>query len=272
MLVLIAVLILLIVIAILAILSRPSETEWDAGYKNGKNAPTDEKQGENGWYFMYSSQKGAKGDVDVSKLKNSKWGTKGSCWFYYGVDGMWLPAEYAADSYDPDKNGCWWLQDTEGHMNVSSKTAYTGAVAWEAPYNGTYTFNVKYEAGSNSYEWEGKTYYLTKADGGDGLYLSLNTDKKVLARKFCGLVTKSKPDLTKGTIKKTIELKKGDRVYLCEDPGKSANGDSLTYKMKITLDKSGFNFKINSAVEILLVIVAALLIGFIFSTINKRQE
>lgn len=250
----------------------PAEKEWTAGIEDGANSPIAEQQGGNGWYFLYSDVTGSKGKVDVSKLKECPWGTKGSCWFYYGVTGMWLTDEYAADGYDPDKNGNWWLMDTEGHMSISAKNAYTAAVAWEAQLNGLYTIEVEYEGGSNSYEWEGKTYYLTEKDGGDGLYVSLNNGNKPIEKKFCKAVTKKEPDLTKGTMEATVELKKGDRIYLCEDPGKASGGDTLNYNMKITLDKAGFNLSFNGTVGMVLGAVLAMLIGFIYSFVNKRQN
>ena len=267
----IAILVLVITDLILVVLFKGSSSGvWSVGTGSDENAPSNE-QGTNGWYYLYSEETNKKGKLDTDKMKDCVWSTKGSCWFFYEVAGSYMPEEFASEGYDPQKESNWWLFDTEGHMNNAAKTDFSSALAWEAPSRGTYSITVKYEGGTDSYEWDGKTYYHSAKDGGDGLYVSVATDQKVLKREFCRLVTKKDPELSQGEISASVDLEKGDRIYLTVDPGKSSTGDALTHQTTITLEKGGFDLSINNNVALLLLGILAVLIGFVISFISKSQ-
>lgn len=250
--------------------------EWTIGYKENTNGPKEEKQGTNGWYFQYGNETNTDGKLDVSKLKECKWGTDGSCWFYYGYSGMWMPDAYLKKGYDCNKQGNWWRNDGNGKLDPNAgKEAVRGVISWKAPESGTYKVNMDYTAGSNSYEWEGKTYYSKDRDG---VYLSLNTKKDILDKVHCESVTKKSPKLTKGNMKTEVELKKGESIYASVDPGKNGSNDEAKIKMKIqqtkvTKEKS-FKAKsgVNSGVVLGIIAAAAILLGIGIVVMRGRKE
>lgn len=205
--------------------------EWTIGYEENKNGPEEEKQGTNGWYFLYSSEMNTDGALDASKLKECIWSNSGSCWMYYGYTGLWMPEKYTKKGYDCGEQKNWWRMDGNGIMDPSAgNDSFRSVIAWEAPKDGKYSVEMEYTAGSDSYEWEGKTYYNEDADG---LTLSLNTEKEVLEKAFCEAVTEKKPELGTGKLSSEVELKKGEKLYVSADPGKNGSGDSVQIKMSI---------------------------------------
>lgn len=212
------------------------EKEWTIGYEENKNGPEEEKQGTNGWYFLYSKEMNTDGVLDTSKLKECIWANSGSCWMYYGYSGLWMPEKYTKKGYDCGEEKNWWRMDGNGIMDPSAgDDSVRSVIAWEAPEDGTYQIEMEYTAGSDSYEWEGETYYNEDADG---LTLSLNTEKDVLQKAFCEAVTEKKPELGTGKFSSEAELKKGERLYVSADPGKNGSGDSVQIKMTIKQEDS----------------------------------
>ena len=256
--------------------------EWTIGYEENKKGPVDEKQGENGWYFLYGEEINTEGKLDSEKLKECVWSDSGSCWMYYGVEAMWMPEKYAAEDYDCDENKNWWRMDSNGIMNTGCDD-YRMAIAWEAPQSGTYSVNVEYTAGTDSYEWEGITYYQEE---GDGLTLSINSEKEILDKEFCKAVTEKEPDLSEGRLSAQIELEKGERIYLSSDPGENADGDSVRLKAKILqLEAAGEaeeegnekpetagSFEMNENLMIAGIGVLGILIGFASVLIRAKRE
>lgn len=253
--------------------------EWTIGYKKNMNGPAEEKQGKNGWYFQYSEEMNTDGKLDTSKLKNCKWSDTGSCWFYYGYSGMWMPDAYIADGYDCNKTGNWWRNDGNGQVDPNAgNEAVRGVISWKAPESGTYKVDLSYQAGSSSYEWEGTTYYNKKSDG---VYLSLNTKDDILDKAHCERVTEKKPKLTKGNLKAEVELKKGESLYFSVDPGKNGANDECKMKMKIQQTKvskeadtksSKKSGSINSGMLMGIIAIAGVLIGVGIVIIRGRRE
>lgn len=253
--------------------------EWTIGYKENKNGPAKEKQGKNGWYFQYSKEMNTDGKLDASKLKDCKWSDTGSCWFYYGYSGMWMPDDYIAEDYDFQATGNWWRNDGNGRLDPNAgKDVVRGVVSWKAPESGTYKVDMSYQAGSNSYEWEGKTYYNKKADG---VYLSLNTKTDILDKVHCKRVTEKKPKLTKGNLKAEVELKKGESLYVSVDPGKNGSGDECKMKVKIqqtkvskedTTKSKKKTGTINSGMLMGIIAAAGVLLGIGIVVIRGRRE
>ena len=256
--------------------------EWTIGFEENKNGAVDEEQGANGWYFLYGEETDTDGKLDPSKLKECVWSDSGSCWLYYGIDAMWMPEKYAEEDYDCNESKNWWRMDSNGIMNAGSDN-YRSVIAWEAPESGSYSINLEYTAGSDSYEWEGVTYY---ADGGDGLLLSINTEDEVLEKAECGVVSEDNPELSTGTMSAKADLKKGEKVYISSDPGPNVSCDSTTVKVKIlqlegagddaetakNTTGSGIKIKINENFAIIGIAMAGILLGFVSVLIRKKHE
>lgn len=207
------------------------EKEWTIGYEENKNGPKDEKQGANGWYFLYSEEVNTDGKLDSSKLKECVWADRGSCWIYYGFPSMWYPKKYTKEDYDFAEKSNWWRMDGNGIMDPNAgDDCVRSVIAWEAQESGTYSVNLDYTAGSNSYEWEGETYYNEDADG---VTLSLNTENEVLDKVLCKRVTEKEPDLSTGSLSAEVKLEKGERLYVSADPGKNGSNDEASIKMNI---------------------------------------
>lgn len=240
---------------------------WTIGLEENNNGPVAGEQGTNGWYFLYSEETNTDGKLDPSILKECEWARGGSCWVYYGYPEMWLPKKYAAEDYDFGKEKNWWLMDENGIMNAGADN-YRSVIAWEAPESGTYRIDVEYIAGTDSYEWEGVTYYQEDADG---LLLSLNTEEEVLEKAYCKEVTEKEPDLTEGKFTSEIELKKGERLYVSSDPGEHEGGDSTSIKMNIEQTKATSVLE-NTNVLILFVLILGIVIGIVSVMIRRKRE
>ena len=249
--------------------------EWTIGYEENKNGPKEGKQGVNGWSFLYSDELNTDGVLDTSKLKECVWSDSGSCWLYYGIPAMWMPEAYAAKDYDCDKKGNWWRMDSNGVMDPNAgDDSVRSVVAWETPEDGTYKVKLKYTAGSNSYEWEGKTYY---SEDSDGVTISVNTEKDTLEKVFCEAVTKKKPDLPTGKLSAEVELKKGERIYVSADPGNNGSCDAASIKMSIQQEKAekkvaGEVIQNNGRFLLPGIAIVAVLFGFVFVLIRGKME
>lgn len=240
---------------------------WTIGAEENTNGPVAGEQGTNGWYFLYGEETNTDGKLDSAKLKECEWTSGGSCWVYYGHPEMWLPEKYAVEDYDFSEEKNWWLMDDNGIMNAGADN-YRSVIAWEAPESGTYSIAVNYTAGTDSYEWEGITYYQEDADG---LTLSLNTESEVLEKAFCKEVTKKEPDLTEGTFAAEVELKKGERIYVSSDPGEHEGGDSTKIEMNIEQTKAASVLD-NTNVLLVIVLIAGITIGIVSVLIRKKRE
>lgn len=227
-------------ISLLGLCTFPVEAaepkEWTIGYETNKNGPVDAEQGENGWYFLYSEEIGTDGELDTEKLEECEWITqKASIWFLYGASYMWLPSVYLGDDYDPYGNSNWWWMDSNGRMDINvAKGAVRSVVAWEAPEDGKYSIDLNYKAGSQSYEWEGNTYFA-----GDGLTFSINNEEEVLEKAFAEAATEEKPEISSGTMKVETELSKGERIYFSVDPGKDGGCDVTKIQASIKQVEKG---------------------------------
>lgn len=240
---------------------------WTIGVDENINGPVAGEQGTNGWYFLYSEETNTNGKLDPAKLKECEWTSGGSCWVYYGHPEMWLPEKYASEDYDFGEEKNWWLMDDNGIMNAGADN-YRSVIAWEAPENGTYNIEINYTAGTDSYEWEGVTYYQEDADG---LTLSLNTESDVLEKTFCKEVTKKEPDLTEGTFAAEVELKKGERIYVSSDPGEHEGGDSTKIEMNIEQTKAESILN-NTNALLVIVLFAGIVVGIASVLIRKKRE
>lgn len=211
---------------------------WTIGFDKNTNGPGEGVQGENGWYFMYSDEVDADGELDTSRVKECNWESTGSCWFFYEKRNYWIPDVYTAKNFDVQENSEWWRMDSNGLMDPNTaKNFLRSIVAWEAPESGKYSIDLSYVAGSESMQWEGVTYY-----NGDGLTLSINTDKEVVDKVFADTASKEKPDVPEGTMKAEVELKKGERVYFTADPGKDGQSDVAQIQATIVqTEKGGFD-------------------------------
>lgn len=262
---------ILTVTSAVPVLAKEQPT-WTIGYDTNTNGPGEGVQGENGWYFMYSDEVNTDGKLDPSRLKECNWESTGSCWFFYEKKNYWIPDVYTADGFDVQDTSEWWRMDSNGLMDPNtSKNFLRSVVAWEAPQSGKYSIDMSYVAGSQSMDWEGKTYYF-----GDGLTLSINTDKDVLDKAFAEAVTAEKPDLPTGNMKAEVQLKKGDKIYFSVDPGENGECDVAKIKAKITQTEAG-GFDISSIPMIawigigVVVVVIAVLAGVLLGK-KKTKE
>lgn len=212
--------------------------KWTIGYEENKNGPEKKEQGANGWYFMYTGQTGAGGQLDTSLFTECVWADTGSCWMWYDYDDMWVPDIYAAEGYDCLAVGGWWRMDGNGIMDPNvTEGAVSSVIAWEAPEYGKYSVNVNYTAGSVPYTLVGKEY-----EDGDGLTMSFCTDEESIDQAYCGAAPKTGrkviENLTEGTFEKELTLQKGERVYICADPGGNGGSDMASVKAEI-IQKEG---------------------------------
>lgn len=252
------------------VLAAEGSNEWTLGYDEDKNGPVENQQGGNGWYFMYSNELNTDGTLDTSKVKECVWADRGSCWMWYGYSEMWMPDLYAEDDYDFQEQGIWWRMDGKGIMDPNTGTdTMRSVIAWEAPKSGTYSINLDYTAGTGSYEWEGITYYY---DDGDGLMLSINTEKGVLEKVFCETVTEEMPDLPTGTLSTEAKLKKGEKIYVSADPREDGSGDVAEIRMDIKqIEVSGFTADRSVVIVVIaVVIMGAAILTVIFSNRKKK--
>ncbi len=245
--------------------------EWTIGREENQNGPSDNEQGTNGWYFLYSEEMDTDGVLDTSKLKECLWSDWGSCWLYYGYEAMWMPEQYASKDYDFNKKGNWWRMDSNGIMDPNAgDDSVRSVIAWEAPESGTYSIELDYTAGTGSYEWEGKTYY---AEDGDGLTLSINTEKEILEKVYCEAVSKEKPDLPSGTLLAEAELKKGERLYISADPGGNGSCDAASIKMNITQIKAaGSVTGLNRNLLLAGIGIVGVLAGILIVLVRAKKE
>lgn len=216
-----------------------SAKEWTLGEDENINGPTEGKQGGNGWYFLYSDQINAKGALNVGKMKETEWASRGSSHFYYAAPGshMWVPDVYTGEDYDPSAANNWWLMNTDGQLDTNVVSGVvSGAYAWAAPADGVYNVVVDYTAGSKAMEWEGNWYST-----GDGVTLSMNTKDSIVDKFYAPKVSTDAPnDLSKGQMNKDVVLKAGELVYIAVDPNEGGAYDTSNVKIHITKkDTSG---------------------------------
>jgi hypothetical protein len=254
-----------------SVFASETDTEWTIGYEDNINGPAEGEQGTNGWYFMYSDEVNTDGKLDTSKVKECVWADQGSCWMWYGYSEMWMPEMYAADDYDVQENSCWWRMDDNGIMDPNTTSdSLRSVIAWEAPEDGTYSVKLEYTAGSQSYDWDGVTYY-----GGDGLTLSINSDTELLEKVFCDAVSEENPDLSTGTLLAEKELKKGEKIYVSADPGETGGSDVATIKMDVTQVKTTSSVSETSdsgTVILIIILIVAVLVGIILSVILSGKK
>lgn len=205
------------------------QTQWTMGFKKNVNTMTKGVQGSNGWYALYTTQTNRNGSFDLSQMKTSTWGATANCWKYW-VSYNWSPSIYLQSGYDFSGNSNWWLQDGNGRMDTNvAKGVVSGAYAWAAPKDGNYKVSVSYTAGGGNEEYDGVAYYAE-----DGVTLSINTKSGVLSRANCPATTAKNPNLTTGSMAKTISLKAGELVYFIVDPQKSGSYDCAQLSIDIT--------------------------------------
>ncbi|MCI8710034.1 MAG: hypothetical protein HFG99_04135 [Dorea sp.] len=234
-------LILIVLICMMAVMPVQAfgNKKWTIGYEKNTNGPEKKAQGTNGWYFMYSTETDTDGKLNVSEVKECVWSDRGSCWMWYDYDEMWVPDIFAAEGYDCLNTKCWWRMDGNGIMdpNVTEGTVRS-IIAWEAPEDGTYSVELAYTAGSLPFDWYGKDYAA-----GDGVTLSLCTDKGMLDSVFCGKAPrasskkKKAADIPEGSLGRTVTLKEGERLYVSADPGADGGSDVADIQMKIVQEK-----------------------------------
>lgn len=272
---------LILIILIIGVAVLPVQAfgynKWTIGYEKNTNGPEKKVQGTNGWYFMYSEETNSGGKLDVSRVKECVWSDKGSCWMWYDYDEMWVPDIFASEGYDCLNMGCWWRMDGNGIMDPNvTEGSVRSVIAWEAPEDGTYNVSLKYMAGSLPFNWYGEDY-----ESGDGLTLSVCTDKGMLDKAFCGKSTKAssgkKADIPTGSLNKTVTLDKGERLYISADPGKDSGSDVAEIQMKIAQEKgeSVRSFMLTLMGVCIAVIVLLVILGVIIvikSRVSQNEE
>ncbi len=195
--------------------SRADSPKWTYGEKGQDET----KQGSNNWYYMYSEETNRNGVYDVSKIKE--------CW-YSEIDGggscissskggkrpTWVPGIYNKDT-DIWASNNWWNQSMEsGGMNMSpavSRGPYASAVlAFNAPEDGNYSFNISFTAGNNE---------PSNSDN-DGVTVSVyGNERKLYSRSI-------RDDLMEGeSFGVNAMLKAGQCCYIIVDPNENGNGD-----------------------------------------------
>lgn len=206
-------------------------TEWTMGFKQKINSMQRGIQGSNGWYCLYTPETNKNGAFNLEKMRLTTWGRTSNCWKYYGVVYNWSPDLYLQDNYDFSGNGNWWLMDGNGRMDTNvAKGVVSGAYAWAAPVDETYKISVAYVAGGGNQNYEGVQYFAT-----DGVTLSINTKKGAQKVVDAPATTKENPDLSTGTIEKSIKLKAGELVYFVVDPQKAGDYDYTQLQIYITI-------------------------------------
>lgn len=236
---------------------------WTLGLKENTNGPKDGKQGENGWYFLYSD------DIDVaegtvfSNIKECTWSDKGSMQLKSeggSYDSMWVPDNYLKDGLtgdalkqpsgsNEDATFNNWVMTSNGTLNTNVETtAVTGIYAWEAPEDGSYDYEMNFEAGGDHCVLGGTTYYYYKdyyiKDGTKyqstpkqregGVAVSVNT--KDSQEKYGQYIAKTEDHdyLYSDTFTGTVELKKGERIYFAVDPREVGSYDMANLAITIT--------------------------------------
>ena len=175
------------------------------GYINGDGT----KQGDNGWYYLYSEETNTGGIYDISKINKCNYINDVQTDYLTGkTTGAWLPKIY--DENNKLLNGInQWHQSADGYLSpCMSYPPYASAIiGWKAPENGRYSFNVSLFAGSSSNE------YLC-----DGVDVSVYCG----TRKVCGETMKESSYFIYSF---EADMEKDVYFYLIVDPKNTALSD-----------------------------------------------
>ena len=145
------------------------------GGESNENRAKLKTMGQQGWYPMYSTKTGmditGAESFDLSSLKECK----------LTVAGLWKPNETVTDKDGNVLSGSWFAVRKDGFCGGDS--AFTAAVKWVCPYDGTYKIGINYSGGSSAgyaekgyTEGTGENAYFVPA--ADGLYLSAYINNK----------------------------------------------------------------------------------------------
>lgn len=197
------------------------ETTWGFGasHPNGSGA----EQGVNGWYYLYTEETNTGGVYNLDAVKECRYVgyTEDEKDPYTGrASGTWLPDIYEEKAMEED--GFVWRQTDGGYLQpfVLNGPHATAALAWEAPADGRYSFDVSSMVDS---------HLRHGAPENDGLTLSFYAHQKKIA-------TEHYEENTWVGYKMEVSLKRGERFYLFADPGEVAAGDSV-YELTIFVQK-----------------------------------
>lgn len=169
--------------------------------------------GQQGWYEMYSTKTNvntATGSFDLNSLKECK----------LTIAGLWKPNESLTDKDGNALNGSWFAIRKDGF--ICGDTAFTAALKWVCPYDGTYKVSISYSGGSSDgyaaedhYEGTGDKQFFVPA--ADGVYMSGYINNQ----KVFGLDTWACANHRADQTDKVFDnqkLKKGQTVILVADP------------------------------------------------------
>lgn len=201
-------------------------TKWTMGQSIDWNAMNRGAQGTNGWYCLYTTESNKNGVFDVTLMQEAKWGMTKSMWrFDNKYSFSW--------NVETSKNDGYWLMDGTGKIYPQAENGgISGAYAWAAPVDGTYTITVDYVAGGGYEEIDG-----TKIFAEDGVTISVNTKDGALNKADAPALTEGNLTFSTGTLKSSIQLKAGEFFYVIADPQQSALYDQAEMKITINLDK-----------------------------------
>lgn len=205
-------------------------TTWTIGFKQKLNSLERGVQGSNGWYCLYTTETNKKGSFDLNKMELQQWTRTSNCWKFYGVAYNWSPGIYLEEGYDFSGNSNWWRMDGNGRLDTNvAEGEVSGAYAWAAPRDDNYQVTVAYVAGGGNQTYDGIQYFAP-----DGVTISINTKKGVHKVVDAPATTKHNPDLSQGTIEKTVRLKQDELVYIIVDPQEQGDYDYAQLQIYIT--------------------------------------
>lgn len=201
-------------------------TKWTMGQPIDWNNMNRGTQGSNGWHCLYTTESNRDGVFDVTLMQEAKWGMTKSMWrFDNKYSFSW--------NVESSKNDGYWLMDGTGKIYPQAENGgISGAYAWEAPADGTYTITVDYVAGGGYEEIDG-----TKIFAEDGVTISINTKEGALKKTNAPAVTEKNLTFSSGTLKSSTQLKTGEFFYVIVDPQQSAVYDQAELKITINQDK-----------------------------------
>lgn len=210
--------------------SDPDATTWTIGFKQKLNSLERGLQGSNGWYCLYTPETNKKGAFDLNKMELQQWTRTSNCWKFYGVAYNWSPGIYLEDGYDFSGNSNWWRMDGNGRLDTNvAEGEVSGAYAWAAPRDDNYQVTVAYVAGGGNQTYDGIQYFAP-----DGVTISINTKKGAHKVVDAPATTKHNPNLSQGTIEKTVRLKQDELVYIIVDPQEQGDYDYAQLQIYIT--------------------------------------
>ena len=169
--------------------------------------------GQQGWYPMYS----IKTNINVTGSASFDLNSLKKC--QQTISGLWKPNETVTDKDGNKLTGSWFAIRKDGFC--CGDTAFTAALKWVAPTDGTYKIQIRFSGGTSSgfaekgyYQGTGDNKYWVPA--ADGVYMSayINNKKVVGVDSWAG--AGHRIDQTDKTFKDQ-KLKAGQSVIIVAD-------------------------------------------------------